>query len=133
MTFSLGTGEAHDRGAGAMLRAAAVSGRALSECHVNNLSGLGFLPLGRESAVSLPRANSRECCARARLSGFVFRNATQNVCRQALTDLPRVRIHNSDPLRKLAGFDASQPSERVIHEVGQVLRVLGQIIRGGND
>lgn len=101
---------------------------------IDHLSGLRFLlPLGRESAVSLPRANSRECCARARLSGLYFFNASNQPCRQALRQLLRVRIHNSDPLRLLAGFDASQPSERVIHEVGQVLRVLGQIIRGGND
>ena len=67
--------------------------RAHSFAQVDHVSGAVFLPPLRDSAGTLTRTNSRECCASARLSGLYFLDASKRLCRQACRHLSRVHVH----------------------------------------
>lgn len=95
--------------------------------HLNNLSGQALLLLGRESAVPSRRANSRECSARARLSGhFIpnFFNARTQFRWQAIADVARVRIHDQTLSCPASSFvsDNGRKRGQIIGKVSQEAR-----------
>ncbi|UYQ70993.1 hypothetical protein OF122_13085 [Pelagibacterium flavum] len=96
--------------------------------HLNDLSGAVFLlPPFRNSAGSLPlsRATSQALRFNSACLGLYHLNAIQNVCRQASTDLFRVRVHLKS-LSCSASSSAERKARKAFHDGEKASHESGQ-------